>query len=141
MAQERPSPKRLHIKPSAAEWARKKLEAEAAEQDGGDEIETKQIALRMPAEEAAFLDAIAHRMKVSRNQAICLLISAGCGDIYLELPGDERKKIRAAVEKALGRSIETWSMRDVPKSRGEQEVAWMDEARREDEENENRRNV
>ncbi len=93
---------RLKIRRKASDWAKSKLDFEGKSED---EPTLKQITLRLPAEDVAFVDALAKRFGASRNEAMGIFIGAAAADAYEALPHDERVAIVAQVEKILGRRV------------------------------------
>src|SRR5262245_36686572 len=93
------------VRERASEWARAKLASEAAEKAGADDPGLRQITVRIPAGDLAFIDAVAKRFGVSRNQAICLFVASGCGDAYEALPHEDRVALLASLSETLGRRI------------------------------------
>lgn len=109
-----PVPKYLDIKPRASTWAQRKLEQERLEKAAGDETGVRQLTVRMPAEQVAFIDAIAERFKVSRNATVSILLGSACGDVYEALPTAEREALLAAVSKFVGHPVRPYWDRDPP---------------------------
>lgn len=112
---------RVRIQPKASAWVQSRLEAEQLERGVDDEAGTKQITLRVPAEDAAFIDAVAGRFKISRNSAVAILLGSACGDVYESLPFGERKALLATMEKALGCGVKPYWVRP---RKDEQEALW-----------------
>ena len=114
----------LDIKPKASTWARTKLEQERQEKVPTDDSGVRQLTVRMPAEQVAFVDAIAERFKVSRNAAVSILLGSACGDVYEELPIEERKALLATVSKLLGHQVRPYWERERPKAEDSDGPSW-----------------
>ena len=113
----------LKVRRRASDWARSKLDFEG---NAPDAPGLKQITVRMPAEDVAFVDALATRFGVSRNEAIGIFVGSAAADAYEQLPRGDQKSIVTQVSKSVGRPVAVRWVRELDLSE-EREIGVPDE--------------